>query len=143
MKRRCYDPRNKSYRWYGEKGIGICDEWLNDPQTFEVWAASNGYNENMTIDRKDENLDYCPENCRWISRVDNARYKSTTSYINVDGDIHSGKEWSKILGLGINTINKYVRKYGLDNTIKFIKKYLENPVLELEHGQSYYSMYMD
>lgn len=143
MQRRCYDPQNKSYRWYGAKGIKICDEWINNPQTFISWAINTGYKDDLTIDRKNENLDYSPENCRWVTKDNNSRYKSTTSYINVNGVIHSGKEWSQILGLGINTINKYVRKYGLDNTIMFIQKYTENPGIELEHGQSYYDLYMN
>ena len=143
MKRRCYDPKNKSYRWYGAKGVGICDEWLHNLQAFKTWAQNNGYSDDLTIDRINESLDYSPGNCRWVTKNNNSRYKSTTSCINVNDIIHSGKEWSQILGLGINTINKYVRKYGLDNTVKFIEKYLNNPGLNIERGQSYYDVYMN
>lgn len=52
MKRRCYATDCRDYRWYGAKGIKVCDEWLNDPYTFEKWAFQNGYNDNLTIDRK-------------------------------------------------------------------------------------------
>ena len=76
-------------------------------------------------------------------KTDNSKYKSTTSMINVNGVIHSGKDWSRALGIGLNTINKYVRKYGLNNTIIFIEKYLENPGLELAPRQSYYDLYMN
>ena len=142
MKQRCYIDSCRDYRWYGAKGIKICDEWLNNPQSFEAWALSNGYNDTLTIDRKEEDKDYCPENCRWITPSDNAKYKSTTSLIEVNGEIHTGQDWSRILGFGKNRINTYIRDYGLENTIKFIELYLKNPYLKPKHKQSYYDLYM-
>ena len=142
IKDRCYNKNNKSYKWYGEKGIKICKEWIDNPKLFEIWALSNGYKDDLTIDRIDENKDYCPENCRWVTNINNAKYKSTTSLIEVDGETHTGKDWAKILGFGPNLINNYIRKYGLENTIKFIKKYQANPTLEPKGNQSYYDLYM-
>lgn len=143
MKQRCYNPNNKDYRWYGAKGIKICDEWLNNSKLFEEWAFNNGYTDNLTIDRKDENKDYCPENCQWITRNDNAKYKSTTSLICVDGEVHTGKEWSHLLNLGPNLINRYIQKYGLNNTVEFIRRYKSNPNLQRFYmTQSYYELYM-
>ncbi len=142
IKDRCYNKNNKSYKWYGEKGIKVCKEWIDNPKLFENWALSNGYKDDLTIDRIDENKDYCPENCRWISNNDNAKYKSTTSLIEVDGEIHTGKDWARILGFGPNLINNYIRKYGLENTIEFIKRYRVNPTLKPKGNQSYYDLYM-
>lgn len=140
MKRRCYNEKDKAYRWYGAKGIKICDDWLNNPFLFEKWSLNNGYKDNLTIDR----IDYSPDNCRWIPNNDNAKYKSTTFIINVNGAEHTGRDWSIILGLGINVINNYVRKYGLDNTIEFIKRFKANPNLRPNNrNQSIYSVYMN
>ena len=143
MKIRCYNRNDKSYKWYGQKGIKICDEWVNNPKLFEDWAMANGYSDELTIDRIDENKDYSPDNCRWITLQDNAKYKSTTSLIEVDGEVHSGKDWAKILGLGQNRINTDVREYGLENTIEFIKRYQNNPTLKPNNKQSYYDVYMN
>lgn len=144
MKSRCYDSNDKNYRWYGEKGIKICDEWMNSPKTFESWAIKNGYDDNLTIDRIDETKNYCPENCRWITGVNNAKYKSTTRLIEVDGEIHTGREWADVLDVGTNMINTYIREYGEDNTKEFIKKYLRNPGIKPNRkNQSYYDLYMN
>ena len=142
MKRRCYNENDKSYQWYGAKGIKICDEWMTNPKLFEDWSLSHGYSDDLTIDRIYEDKDYSPDNCRWIPNITNAKYKSTTSYICVNGVTHSGTDWSKILGFGSTLINKYVNKYGLDNTIIFIDKYMNNPNLIPKSNQSYYDLYM-
>lgn len=142
IKDRCYNKNNKSYRWYGEKGVKVYKEWIDNPKLFETWALSNGYKDDLTIDRIDESKDYCPENCRWITNSNNAKYKSTTSLIEVNGEIHSGKDWAKILGFGPNLINTYIRKYGLENTVEFIKRYQANPILKPKGNQSYYDLYM-
>ena len=105
---RCYNPNNKSYKNYGAKGIKICEEWLTGAN-FEKWSLANGYKDSLTIDRINPNKDYCPKNCRWITLEENARFKSTTNYITVNGTTHSGKEWSKIINKGQNFINRYKR----------------------------------
>lgn len=143
MKQRCYNVENKDYRWYGNKGIRICDEWINNPKLFEEWSFNNGYSDNLTIDRKDENKDYSPDNCRWITLETNTKYKSTTSLIEVNGETHTGREWAEMLGLGTNVINTYVRKYGQENTIEFIQRFMVNPSLKPKVSQSYYDLYMD
>lgn len=70
MKSRCNNLKERSYRWYGGKGIKVCEEW-KDFTKFREWALNNGYEENLTIDRIDSNKDYCPENCQWLTLKEN------------------------------------------------------------------------
>lgn len=142
MKSRCYCEDDKAYRWYGAKEIKICDEWLDNPKLFEDWSLQNGYDDSLTIDRIDEDKDYSPNNCRWITLEQNSKYKSTTSLIEVNEDKHTGRDWAEILGIGTNIINTYIRKYGLENTIEFIKKFMKEPKRSRKSKQSYYDLYM-
>ena len=77
MKGRCLNKNNPKYYRYGGRGISVCDEWL-DIMGFRKWALENGWKEGLTIDRIDNDGNYCPENCRWISHSENSRKKSTT-----------------------------------------------------------------
>ena len=125
MKYRCYCPSSRGYRFYGGRGIKVCDEWKNDPNTFIRWALNNGYEENLSIDRIDSDLDYSPNNCRWISPNDNAKWKSTTNTYTVSGISDSGRGWSKRLGLGINFMNRYAKNHTMEETLSFIQNKLE------------------
>lgn len=124
MKQRCYNTNNKDYIYYGQKGIGICREWLDNSELFEEWALNNGYKNGLTIDRINEKKDYCPQNCRWISLEENSRYKSTTNTITVNDKTMTGRQWAEFLGVGTNRINRYIRIYGLEYTVSFIEKQL-------------------
>lgn len=137
MKRRCYNSNSEDYRFYGEKGIKICDEWIDNPKKFEEWALSNGYESKLTIDRINSDMGYSPENCRWITVEDNSRYKSTTMIIDIDGKKKTGKEWAKEIGAGINSVNRLRRLYGEEKTIKFIKYCMENGLPKVTKSNGY------
>ena len=126
---RCYDKKDTSYKFYGGKGVQMCEEWLDDPKAFEDWAFENGYENDLTIDRIDSSKDYSPENCRWISLVDNSKYKSTTKVTTVDGISHTGKEWAYVLKLGTNTINKMLKKYPEAKVKEFISKRMKDKTI--------------
>ena len=143
MLNRCYNKKDKSYRWYGNKGVEVCSEWINNPGLFEMWAIENGYNDEMTLDRKDADKNYCPENCQWLSIEDNVRKAGKVTWITVGDETLTGKQWSAKLQLGINAINRYVRNYGLDKTKELIAAILKEPqsIKYKKQGESLFAIY--
>ena len=76
---RFYYPCSQRYNAYGGRGITVCDEWRNDRSKFFKWAMENGYSDNLTIERKDVNGNYCPENCEWIPMSEQYKNKQSNS----------------------------------------------------------------
>lgn len=140
MKDRCYNTNNKDYCRYGGKGIKIDQNWLDDNSSFELWCEQNGWEKGLTIDRIDPKKGYCPDNCRWVTLEYNARYKSTTRIIEVDGIKHTGREWPEILNLGTNVINTMLRKYPEEQVKEFIRRRLKD-LDKKSNGKSWMKIY--
>lgn len=86
MKQRCYNQNNPNYYRYGGRGITICPEWLDDFMNFYEWSMKNGYSDNLTLDRKDNNKGYYPDNCRWATETEQANNKRNNAIIQYMGE---------------------------------------------------------
>ena len=109
MKRRCCDPSNNRAKFYIEKGIKVCDEWMNDYSEFRQWALSHGYAETLTLDRINNDGDYCPENCRWATAKIQANNQSRNHLLTYNGETLTMSEWADKLGITYATINSRVQ----------------------------------
>lgn len=97
IKDRCTNTRNPAYKNYGERGIIICEEWKNDFIKFYMWAKNNGYKDNLTIDRINNNGNYEPYNCRWIPLEMQAQNTRNNINITYNNETHCLAEWGRIL----------------------------------------------
>lgn len=110
MKQRCLNPNQKTYKYYGGRGITICEEWLDDFMNFYDWAMENGYQDKLTIDRIDVNGKYEPNNCRWVTMETQLRNTRRNHFIEINGERHTIAEWARIYEINPQTINSRIRK---------------------------------
>ena len=82
----------------------MCDEWKDNFQAFYDWSISNGYTEGLTIERKDVNGNYCPENCCWIPKSEQPKNRRNSHFITYKGETKSASEWSHITGIRQDTL---------------------------------------
>ena len=143
MINRCYNENDKDYKYYGRKGIKVCDEWLNNPVLFELWALDNGYIKGLTIDRINPNEGYSPENCRWLSLEENSRRAGKVNWITVNNETLTGRQWAEKFGLVNHIFNRYIKKYGLYIIQQLILEISKNPKLlqQRKANQSLISLY--
>lgn len=102
MVNRCTNPNNPAYQRYGGRGIEVCREWM-DYLGFSKWAKSNGYNDELTIDRIDNDCGYNPKNCRWVDRYEQANNKRSNRMIEYHGETKTAAEWAKYIGMPYKT----------------------------------------
>jgi hypothetical protein len=107
IKRRCYNKNNKDYYRYGGRGIKVCDRWLN---SFENFFADMGERpEKYSIDRIDNDGNYCPENCRWVTHKEQCNNKSNNVFLTIRGKTMSIKEWSTYTGQNHKTVRSRLK----------------------------------
>jgi hypothetical protein len=104
MHSRCYREKDPSYKYYGGRGIKVCDEWKNIT-SFENWVKEHPYFEGATLDRIDSDGNYSPDNCRWATMRKQDNNRRNTIIITWNGETHSLSEWSNIIGINKNTLN--------------------------------------
>lgn len=120
MKDRCFSDKNQNYKYYGGRGITVCQEWLDDREAFITWALENGYRNDLSIDRIDVNGNYEPGNCRWATdaeqranqRPRTAPYKRHIMF-TIDGVTRSAIEWCEEYGVTMPFVMYRIRKNGM------------------------------
>lgn len=109
MKSRCYNPKNNRFKNYGGKGIEVCEDWQSF-KPFYDWAMANGYREDLTLDRKDGNKNYCPENCRWATQEEQQNNRSNNHLITYNGETHTLAQWAKLKNINSATLAARLKK---------------------------------
>lgn len=115
---RCENPNDKKYYRYGARGIKVCPEW-HDFNNFSAWSDSvGGRPEGFTLDRINNDGDYCPENCRWASSFQQANNKSSNIVLEFNGKSQTLKEWSVETGLKWSLLhNRYLRGWSVEDML--------------------------
>ena len=111
MKQRCNNPNNHKARDYRNRGITICSEW-NEFEEFQKWALANGYADNLTIDRIDNDGNYEPKNCRWATAIEQGSNKRNNVNITFDGKIKNIAQWAREYGLKHGVVQKRIKYLG-------------------------------
>lgn len=111
IKQRCYDPNRRDYKYYGGKGIKVCDKWLHNFQAFNNWAITHGYADNLTLDRVDVNGNYEPSNCRWVDMQIQANNKSNNHFLTYNGKTQTIAQWSREVGISQDTIRRRINAF--------------------------------
>ena len=110
MKTRCTNKNQDPFNRYVNRGIELCEEWENDYNKFQTWALNNGYSETLTLDRIDNNKGYYPENCRWVTRREQANNRRTSLFLIYKGKKDTLANWARNLNIPYNYIQYRVYK---------------------------------
>ena len=123
MLARCYKESHRGYKDYGGKGVYVCEEW-KDAETFCKWALRNGYKEGMQIDRKDNNGNYEPSNCHWVTPKKNSRNRRNTVYLTIGDKTKCVAGWCEVIDISPFTIYWWIKKKGKEYAQQRIKEKL-------------------
>lgn len=109
MKGRCLNPRAKRYKGYGGRGITVCDEWRDSFEAFQDWALANGYQDDLTIDRIDNDGPYSPENCRWVTNREQQNNRRNNHLLSYNSKEQTIAKWAEETGLDWMVIYDRIR----------------------------------
>lgn len=119
MKQRCSNPKAISFPRYGNRGISVCEDWDKSFESFRDWAMANGYSDHLTIDRIDNDGNYEPSNCRWVTNKEQQNHTSYTRLFSYDGETLSIMQWAEKTGIHPNMLYKRInRGWNIEKAIK-------------------------
>lgn len=125
IKRRCYYEKCVGYHNYGGRGVRMCDEWKNEAAKFVEWCKSHGYKKGLEIDRINNNGNYEPNNCQFISKVENEKKKRNTIWLTIDGISKVCADWNRLMEKPEKYyIQRIYRKMGEEYAINVIRNRL-------------------
>ena len=112
IKSRCYNSNNSHYKYYGKKGIGMCDDWKNNFKSFYDWAINNGWKRGLSIERIDNNKQYEPQNCKWIDMSNQSQNRTTNHYVaDKNGNVYTIAEISRKTNINAQTLYSCYSKH--------------------------------
>lgn len=111
MLERCENPQHSGYEDYGGRGITVCEEW-HKFFPFYSWSLINGYDNNLTIDRIDNDKGYSPNNCRWVSQKENSRNRRNNRVITFNGESLCIAAWAERLGITFQALADRLQSKG-------------------------------
>ena len=139
IKQRCLNKKNPSYKDYGGRGITICKEWSDTENighgngfvtrgwdNFRKWALENGYQDNLSIDRIDNNKGYCPENCRWVDVKTQSNNKRSNIIIKYNEQEKTLSQWAETLAVPYKRLQERYYRCNGDIGYVFSNKRLKN-----------------
>lgn len=128
LMRRCYDPKFKTYRFYGGRGVIVCDEWKNNFEAFYNWAINNGFKKELHLDKdiKGNGMLYSPETCSFVEPMDNFKHKrkgdNKSLYFDYNGVKMHLKDICEIYNISYFTVFTRWRRSGYsENVLNFLK----------------------
>ena len=129
MKRRCLSPKRESYKYYGGRGIKVCDEWLHSYDAFlrDMGEAPEG----LSIERKDNNGNYCPENCIWATKLEQNNNMRSNRWLEHQGKRQTITQWAEELGMDFMTLSCRIDRLGWS-----VEKALTTPVKSRRTSQN-------
>lgn len=107
---RCYNKRATHYSRYGGRNITVCEDWLKDFKCFRDWSLSNGYTDELSIDRINNDLGYEPSNCRWVNSKSQSRNTSTNKMITLYNETKPLIEWCESFGINYRTVQDRLKR---------------------------------
>lgn len=117
MINRCCNKNDNAYERYGGRGICVCDEWLRDYDKFYDWAIENGYDSKAnrgecTLDRINNDGNYEPNNCRWVTCVEQSKNRRSNHYITINGETGILFDMARKYGVSPKLVHKRITQYG-------------------------------
>lgn len=121
MKKRCNNPKASEYENYGGRGISVCENWSNKFQDFYNWAITNGWSEDLTIDRIDNDGNYCPENCRWSTFKTQMNNMTKNHYVQYNDSLYTLSTLAEHLNIPYNVVRYRISncKWNVEKLIKY------------------------
>ena len=110
MRNRCYYKNHNRFKNYGARGIQVFGEWRKDFNNFYNWAINNGWENGLSIDRIDNDKDYCPENCKFSTSKQQSRNRTSNVRLTINGETRILIEWAELLNIKYETLRRKIKK---------------------------------
>lgn len=118
MNRRCFNPKHKRFKDWGGRGITVCEEWRN-LETFIKWAKESGYKPGLLLDRIDNDSNYEPSNCRWITMKEQGNNRRNNKLITYRGKTMTQVQWAELINIDPVTLScRLKRGWSIERSIE-------------------------